>query len=266
MPVSNTDLTATMQQYTWHTQPLASMDTVHLLLWHGVLGAVAYSAGGEPLCAHFYDIDSCDAKGIKEIVLNEPLLADTQQVAKVWIASERNLLVPNELFEPEAAASWLATFQYVAVGEKVLQHPLTVIGAHAVFVAGQAYASLLATYFDKAAVQTFAPVILGNMPAKGFAANLYRLHGHTYVTIKNDGQLLCHRLLLHAALDDVYYLTMRVAAVHDIPQASVNLGCGGFGWTDDLRADVLAAFPQASIAYDNEAALLSSLKELWLCA
>lgn len=113
----------------WQIQeeiPNSIVDQVQMFLWAKGIVIAGHDSNGKLIAAKAFVTDFIyDWEQVEAIMMNEPLLADPQTVQKNWIASSRNMLVPDAWKDRNKIDDWFKQLYFVEHDEELAtaNHP-----------------------------------------------------------------------------------------------------------------------------------------------
>lgn len=100
----------------------AKLKEIHLLLWHFGICVVGFEASAIPAYVETYLSNAPLNYGwLAQLLGQQHLLKKhPKKVKKAWLSSQRNLLIPNKLYEENLAEGWLRKFHHLNIDERLL--------------------------------------------------------------------------------------------------------------------------------------------------
>lgn len=256
--------------YSTHSDPLTNIDNLHLVLWDKGLCITGYDITGTVLSVKVFAFGKpWDTDQVEAIFINEPLVAGPQPVTHIWIADERNFLVPDALFSPEAAPGWLQQFHFVEASESVLYSTVeTPVQARVAFPVNNKLGAIFNKYFQEALLNAVTSPALQKTAVKErkFHADVICLAKTVILSMFKDGQLINHQVSSFDAVEDIVY-KIGSAVTGPVPKAediTVQLS----GYTPDMpemAKELQAYFPHAVVPATEAEASFIFLNRLLSC-
>lgn len=157
--------------------------------------------------------------------INEPLLAAPHKITATYIAGEKSMIVPDVLYNSEAAEKWMRQLQFVEGNEIITPHHLADDKAQYLYAWPAAMKSLISRYFAKAQELPFAAYQFYK-PAKGEHNMLCTITPEfAYATLYNNKALLWHQAFEYQNAEDIAFKLQLLCKQNDIKDAKVNLQC-----------------------------------------
>lgn len=154
--------------------------------------------------------------------LNDELLKAADKVTAVFVASDRNMPVPAELYTQQDAEQWMRSIHFVEEDEVINDYQLTDSGIHYLYAWPQAMGRLIKRYFADAAILPLATYQLNDDED---AAYCCLTNGMAYATLYKDSKLQWHQAFKYANAEDIAYQLMHAHKKFDTEPKSMNLQC-----------------------------------------
>ncbi len=257
-----------VQHFTMHDDPLTNIETLHLILWDKGLCIAGYDAQGHVLTAKVYRYAIWDIATIEAIFINEPLVAGPQPVTHIWIAEERNIIVPQHLYQAEAAAQWLRQFHFIEAGETV--HATTIrqhLKATVVYPLSDKLQSLLRKYFAEGQIESISGMILcQEATAEHDTADITFLDKKVVLTLRNNNRLISHQITEPGDISNLLYQIALICQEADIKQDQLRLSISGLCLNEGHVNELKAFFPKMTVPGSEQFSSFTLLSKLISCA
>jgi hypothetical protein len=263
------DIQHPVRQFNMHDDPLTNIETIHLIIWTKGLCIAGFDANGELLTAKVYAHDDKGEQTIESVFINEPLVAGPQPVTHIWIADDRNILVPHKLFDANEAASWLKQFYFVEADENVRCSQLNGnIKAGIAFTSKGQTDELLDKYFKESRVGAVSETIISSQELKSAtdAADITVLGDTIILSIFQGNQLLLHEVSQGKNIDDVVYTIASACLEYGIVQHKLRVSLSGLCIDADMIRSLSAYFPHMSVPGSEQYLSFTFLRKLIACA
>lgn len=256
--------------YNTHEDPLTNIHTLHLVLWNKGLCIAGYDIERTVLSIKVFGFEKTwDTEQIEAIFVNEPLVAGPQPVTHIWIADERNFLIPDALFNQEAAAEWLQQFHFVETAESILystiQQPIM---AQAAFPVNNKLGAIFNKYFQEAEVNAIsaAALLVAAPGTRKYYADIICINKTLVLTIFEKGVLVNHQVSVYDSLEDILYKIGAVTAEQAPGSEEVDIHLSGYATTiREMGQELLTYFPHALVPGSEADASFLFLNRLLLC-
>jgi hypothetical protein len=256
-----------VQHFNMHDDPLTNIETLHLIIWDEGLCVAGYDLQGNVLTAKVYRFSHRNIAAIESIFVNEPLVAGPQPVTHVWIAEERNLIVPQHLYTLEAAVQWIQQFHFIEAGETI--HTTTV---HQQLQATVAYPlqdklhTLLQKYFVEGKIDAISGMILCQETFAGQdTADITFLDKKAVLTIRCKGKLITHQITEATNINNLVYKIASICQEYNIKQDELKVNLSGLCITTETITELKSFFPEMAVPGSEQFSSFILLSKLISC-
>lgn len=157
--------------------------------------------------------------------LNEEMLAAPAKVTSVFIANDKNLLVPDTLYKGQDAEAWLRKLYFIEANEVVNTHQLREDKAYYLYAWPSAIKSLINRYFSKSQVLPFATYQFYK-PFKAECSMQCALTADkVFATLYVDRHLHWHQAFDYKTAEDIVYHIKHVAKEYGVDDSKMQLQC-----------------------------------------
>jgi hypothetical protein len=186
-----------------------------------------YNAAGEMLTIHYNAYNKnrpvWELDFFEQLFANEPLLAVKDKVAGVFICSERNIVVPDALYEEKEAENWLRKIHFVDINDVVLSRHIVPAKVRYVMAVPVKITELININFKTAvtlplAIYQFSDVQKGAPEVKCCITN-----EEACVTLYNHRQLLWHKIFSYASAQDIAYNIRHCCEENDVNVSAMKI-------------------------------------------
>lgn len=267
MPLLKHEILQPVQHFNMHNDPLTNIETVHLVIWDKGLCVAGYDLEGNVLTAKVYSFTYWNIAAIESIFVNEPLVAGPQPVTHIWIAEERNLVVPQHLYTLEAAIQWLNQFHFIEAGETI--HATIVhqqLQATVVYPLQDKLQALLQKYFAEGKTDAISGMILCQETFIGQdTADIIFLDKKVVLTMRCKGKLVTHLTTEPDGINDLVYRIASICREYDIKQDSLKVTLSGFCITAETITELQSFFPEMKAPGSEQISSFTLLSKLISC-
>lgn len=256
-----------VQHFNMHDDPLTNIETLHLVIWDKGLCVAGYDPKGQVLTTKVYRFSTWDIAAIESVFINEPLVAGPQPVTHIWIAEERNLVIPQHLYTQEAGEEWLRKFQFIENGESIRATAIhQQLDATVVYPLLDKLQMLLQKYFSEGKTDTLSGMILCQELAPGQnTADLIFLDKKAVLTIGSKGKLATHQVVETGDIENLLYTIAAVCHEYHIPQEELKVSLSGLCITEETYTALKACFPKMAIPGSEQFSSFTLLSKLISC-
>jgi hypothetical protein len=194
----------------------------------------------------------------EHIFNTDPILAKKDRVVGVFIGSDKNLIVPDELYDEDSAATWLSRIHFIETNDVIYTYPLADEKATYLLAAPVSITELVKINFQHAEVLPLAIYQFRGIHASGYQLQLCLSGEQVCITLHNSGQLLWHRVFGHTSAEEIAYVINNYCLENKIDPAQLNLACTGISATEFDRMNELTQYFPGLKAGDG-----SSISMIW---
>ena len=210
MDVENNSNTLTQVYYVGEEE--VSPSAVHLVICifiqRGFLVA-GFNSQKELLTIHYsgYEQDKIvwESEFFHNIVSSHPLLEDPQKVRAAFILSDKNMIVPNDLYKDNHAKSWLKHIHFIEEDDVVESYPLDQERAMYMMAFPSQLRDLIKNKLPNALIQPMALYQFIKTPKIGLCLQCCVTNNQVCATLHIDGNLLWHKVFEYAAAEDIVF-------------------------------------------------------------
>lgn len=248
------------------------LSDIHLLLWQGGASVVGFKQTGDPGMVQTYlSQKRPDSIWIKDLVNNDILLKNhPKKVKKIWLSEERNLLIPDSLFEENIAEGWFRKFHYLSPDDVLLYFELnSSLEAKIIFPVSESIKALLSDAFSKA---NFYPVSqLAFQPVQSEAktsVQIICLPREVMITLSHRGHFVYHLVYPYESPQNVVYKLALILEEKDISQEQISeISFSGMApFWNNILTEIPPYFSLKTISSNTTDITLNFLKTLYACA
>lgn len=157
--------------------------------------------------------------------LNDQMLSAPHKVTSVFVAGDKNLLVPETLYKPHDAEAWLKKMHFVESNEVVNTHHLREDKAYYLYAWPSAIKSLVNRYFTKTKILPFSAYQFYKPFKAECAMQLSLTSDKVYATLYKNRELHWHQVFSYKSSEDVVYQLKHAAKEYDVDTATMNIQC-----------------------------------------
>ena len=206
---SNT--TSASQSYNAHdgVNLIGQVSKVIFILFPRGLMVAGFSMQGDLLMAKYTDYKEVLPVWILDFYehrfIDEQLLSDGNKVTAVFIACEKSLLVPDELYDTEEANKWLQRLYFIEPTETIESYRMHDDKCHYLYTSPGTIKNVVNRYFPHAQLlplssyQFFKPYKTDPVLQCCIASD------HVYATLYKNKTLYWHQIFSYAVAEDIAY-------------------------------------------------------------
>lgn len=269
--MTNTTATDPVWQYESEALPLSEAHHFQLILWKYGLSYAGFTSAGIPVIAATFLFETeWDVLRVKAILIDEPVFAGPQPIKTIWMAEERQMLIPAPFFKDNFADTWLRTFHFIEPSESLIHRPLApALDAFAIFPVKEALLELIREYLPEAKIRplsltAFSGEKQASLPARIRLINLPKLVLWSFVT---NNQFQHHQISPAEEPENVLYTLGLYLQDNQHAQQAVAIDIEGIApFWKNLHRSVGDYFPQFRPEEDTTVTSLEFYKKLFTCA
>lgn len=161
----------------------------------------------------------------EQLFATEPLLAKKDQVAGVFLCTEKNMIVPDALYDAEEAKNWLARLHMVEPGEMVQAFALPEEKTQYVLAVPVNIIELIKINFKRAKTLPFAYYQLNGHADDGLHAYCCVTPEQVCISVYNDQKLQWHRIADFSVNESLAFNIKHYCREHGIDDAAMQVHC-----------------------------------------
>ncbi len=199
-----------------------------ILLQRGMLTA-GFTADKELLMLHYSGYNNhkpvWELDFFEHIFLQEPLLAAKEKVKGVFVLSDKNLVIPNDLYDENEAGNWLGHVHFIEPNDVILSYSLDDDNAQYLFAVPLSITELVKINFKKAALLPFPVYCFKNTNKQGLYLQCCITGEQLCATLHNYSQLLWHRIFEYSSAEDIAFSINQLCIENHISSSDVSFNC-----------------------------------------
>lgn len=198
--------------------------------------------------------------------ITDPILSGEHKTNTIFVASDKNLLVPNALYNDAEAENWLQKTTFVEATDTISDCWLKAADVHYLYAWPTAIKKLLAKYFTNAQILPFAAHQFLEDNRKGYYLECCITEKNTYATFYNNNKIQWHQVFAYQNAEDIAY---RIKLVCQQYQATLdNITCTIASNNQlELRNELSHYFPgiENKTGHTEWTSTISLLQQLYAC-
>lgn len=148
--------------------------------------------------------------------INEPLLQATNKVNAAFVATDKNILIPEVLYNEGAAEQWLRRTHFVEANEVISMSHMREDRSHYVYAWPAAVKSLLNRYFPQGPPRPLASYQFYKSYKAEHSLQCAITSDKVFATLYKDRQLCWHQVFPYNTAEDIAYHIGLLCTEHDI--------------------------------------------------
>ena len=174
-------------------------------------GMLTAGFGGqkEVLSIHYSGYDNerivWDVPFFEQVIAHEPFCSEPEKVKAIFVMSEKNMIVPSELYKENHAKSWIKHIHFIEQDDIIDAFPLDADRAVYLMAMPGPIKTLLRNNFHNAEIKPMALYQFYKPPKIGLCLQACVSAEQACVTLHIDGNLLWHRIFDYASAEDIVF-------------------------------------------------------------
>jgi len=265
----NTDEIEPVWRYESEENAITEIISLHLIIWQKGLSICGFSGEGLPLeIKTFLFRKDWDTETIEQIFINDPLFAGPEPFTHVWLAEQRNILIPDHFYDVDYSGEWIRKFHFLENDEIIFTGSMTpFLEARIIFPVREKLKALLTQYMEEAKINALSQVALSEAkPENASLIELINLPKVILLSLQHNGKFNLHQVSAYDNTEDIIYNIALILQEKDLNQDEVNIEFSGIApfWNNILE-EIPAYFNQMEIPADTTAVTLNFFKKLYIC-
>jgi hypothetical protein len=208
--------------------PSRVASVVCILVQRGLLAA-GFSATKEVLTIHYTGYKKnkpvWDLDFFEHLISQEPLLTSREKVKGIFICSDKNLIIPESLYEEKEAKSWLKQIHFVEAKEGIDSFNLKDDKARYLHAVPIKITELLRINFKKIPLQPLGIYMFCNTQQQSLFLQCCITNEQVCATLHNYSQLLWHRVFDYTCAEDIAYAIKHLCMENNISPSKISMMC-----------------------------------------
>ncbi len=166
-----------------------------------------------------------DLDFFEHLLSQEPLLAVREKVKGVFICTDKNLVVPDALYEEKDAKSWLRHIHFVEAKETIEIFPLEEDKARYMHAVPVHITELMKINFKKVPVLPLALYQFRHTRQQSLYLQCCLTNEQVCATLCNYSQLLWHRVFDYTCAEDIAFEIKHLCMQNNISPSKITMMC-----------------------------------------
>ncbi len=183
-----------------------------------------------------------DINFFEHMFAQEPLFVARDKVKGVFICSNKNLIIPDALYDENEAKNWLKRIFYVEQKDAIESYNLEEDKARYILAAPMDITELVKINFRKALVQPLAAYHFSNSSKQSLYLQCCITGEQVCATLHNYSQLLWHRVFDYGCAEDIAFEIRHLCMENNISPSKISLRCNSISATEYSIINELSAY------------------------
>lgn len=161
----------------------------------------------------------------EHIFASDPLLSVRERIKGIFTCSDKNMVIPDALYDEKEAKNWLKRIHFVEAKDVVEISHLDEDKANYLQAVPVHITELIKINFRKAASLPLSVYHFRNTQQKSLYLQCFITNDQVCATLHNYSQLLWHRVFSYASVEDIAYEVKHLCMENNISPSKITLMC-----------------------------------------
>jgi len=239
---------------------------VILVVFPRGLTIAGFSPQGDLLIVHYTEHNESLPRWILDFYehrfIEDKLLSVPEKIAGIFVASDKYLLVPDEVYNAEQASDWMRKIFFIESNEVIEDYRLYEDKSHYLFAYPSAIKNLSGRYFHHAAVLPLAAYQFYKPYKMESALQFCVGIDYIYATLYKNKQLAWHQVFPYQCAEDIAYQINLMCKQYRIESQNMEIQASVIHKDlNNMLSDLTQYFPK--LKYGNNTESFPSVRE-WI--
>jgi hypothetical protein len=178
----------------------------------------------------------------EHILVQEPLLTMREKVKGIFILSDKNLVVPDALYDEREAKKWLGSIHFIESRDGIEIYSLETDKANYLQAVPRSITELLKINFRKVPVMALPVYQFIEEKQQSLYLQCCLTSEQACVTLHNYSQLLWHKVFSYVTAEDIAYEIKHFCIEGNISPSKVTLLCNTFSAGEQAQLNELSQY------------------------
>ncbi|NCX95866.1 MAG: DUF3822 family protein [Chitinophagia bacterium] len=184
----------------------------------GVVTAVQYMA-------YHTDKPIWDTDFFEYTLATDPVFANKEKISKVFILTDRELLIPEELYNEADSHQWLRHTYFIEPNDSILSQKAADAQAHLVYAVPSNIKELIHINFLQASILPLSYYLVNTPQQANYVVRCCLTGEQAITTLFYQGKILWHKAIEYIRAEDIAYYVRLVCQEHQIEANRLILNC-----------------------------------------
>ncbi len=178
----------------------------------------------------------------EHIFANEPILAIKEKIKGVFIGSDKNLIVPNELYMEDEATNWLRHIHFVETNDVITSYSLIEENANFLHAVPLNITELVKINFKHAEILPLSIYQFRNPHKQSLHLQCCLSNEQVFLSLHNNSQLFWHKVFNYTCAEDIAYAINLYCRENNIDTTKLGVMCNGLSAAEFERINELTQY------------------------
>jgi hypothetical protein len=180
----------------------------------------------------------------EHLIVQEPLFTVREKVKAVFICDDKNMVIPNDLYDEDEAGNWIRRIHFIEPKDVVLSYPLEAENAQYLLAVPMGITELININFKKAIVAPLPIYHFAKTNSQGLYLQCCITNEQVCATLHNYSQLLWHKVFDYTCAEDIGYAIKLLCIENNISPSDISLNCNAISAAEyNVINDLSQYFP-----------------------
>jgi len=161
----------------------------------------------------------------EHVIVQEPLFTAREKIKGVFIANDKNIVIPDELYSEEHAENWMRHIHFIETKDVITHYPLPVENAQYLLAVPLGITELIKINFKKAEVLPLPVYQFKRANKQSLYLQCCITNEQVYATLHNYSQLLWHKVFDYTCAEDIAYAIKLLCVENNISPSDISMNC-----------------------------------------
>lgn len=157
--------------------------------------------------------------------IDEPLLANPDKMTALYIATEKSMIVPNALYDEQAAEEWMKKIFFIESNELIASFDIKNEEAQYIYSWSAAVQSLVTRYYPGSQVYPLSRYQFYKPLQSELSLQCCITYNQVYATFYKQQKLQWHQIFYYETAEDIAYQLKLLCQQNDIDEDQLSVQC-----------------------------------------
>lgn len=187
-----------------------------------------------------------DEQTFRDLILDEPQLGGGEPLTHIWVLSDKNMLIPQELYDKEVAQRWFENIHFIAANDKMFSTPVAHPAMTVLETINETFLNCILEIYEDARITSWSQYAFGNVSSETCTVHLHLFGFKALVQIYRQNQLHAHQLIDADEATVIQYLS-DFSEQYEVPQNEIVVVLNGYGDSAEVLSETLKTYFEVTI-------------------